>query len=238
MLRILIFIYLFLFSSYAIAWSATGHKIVAQIAYDNLIPMTKTQIGLEEKEFIQAATWADQIRGERNTQQFDAWHHLQLVPAINKNRAVLKNPNIASTDKLLALRFLTHLVGDIHQPLHCTQDDKGGNRFLINSPHAKNLHALWDGGVGLFKKRSIKKLAHHLEADYPLQSYRSLVHENDPNVWFKECRALAKNVAYTIRRGSTPSQEYIQQGQDVVKSQLALAGYRLAYQLNVIFQRP
>jgi hypothetical protein len=55
-----------------------------------------------------------------------------------------------------ALRLLIHLVGDMHQPLHCMsriddqypQGDKGGNAFkLPNHYSADNLHSVWDSVI-------------------------------------------------------------------------------------------
>jgi hypothetical protein len=57
--------------------------------------------------------------------------------------------------KAMLLRFLVHLVGDIHQPLHCVtlyskqfpQGDLGGNRFIVMFPNATSLHMVWDSGI-------------------------------------------------------------------------------------------
>ena len=60
------------------------------------------------------------------------------------------HPGNTSWSQLDALRYLVHLVGDIHQPLHTISDaDLGGNCELLDPPvgKAKNLHALWDGGI-------------------------------------------------------------------------------------------
>lgn len=55
----------------------------------------------------------------------------------------------------MLFRFLVHLVGDIHQPLHTVslwdnqfpKGDQGGNLFAISFQNISNLHALWDSGT-------------------------------------------------------------------------------------------
>src|SRR5205814_8107842 len=75
----------------------------------------------------------------------------------------LKNPDVSSADKAVALAWLEHLVGDIHQPLHaCSRfspaypkGDRGGNLFMVKyHGNITNLHLFWDellGGYMSFK---------------------------------------------------------------------------------------
>ncbi|MFU8797941.1 MAG: S1/P1 nuclease, partial [Gammaproteobacteria bacterium] len=72
--------------------------------------------------------------------------------------------------------------------------------------------------------------------EYPKPFSKNLIQEDNPAQWFAECQALAKNVAYTMQKGESPSAKYIHESQAVVKSQLALAGYRLGHQLNQILK--
>lgn len=58
----------------------------------------------------------------------------------------------------MLFRFLVHLVGDIHQPLHSVSlwnhqfpnGDQGGNRFIVSFQNMTNLHAVWDSGIEIF----------------------------------------------------------------------------------------
>lgn len=130
----------------AYAWSAPGHRIVAQIAYDNLEPETKQQAiyltalfdrNYQQRGFFQSsAVWADQIV-QRDITAFSQWHYIDkyfttenlplpstqqpnVVWAINESYKVLASDKPAAFEKALFLRFLVHFVADIHQPLHCT----------------------------------------------------------------------------------------------------------------------
>lgn len=127
------------------AWSAPGHRVIAQIAYDQLTPAAKEKINAltavqfhspyPEDRFLRASTWPDQLKNK--TKQYNAWHYINLPfvknniqpPALNSENVVWA---IARAEKIVVdktqtdarrakyLSFLIHFVGDIHQPLHCT----------------------------------------------------------------------------------------------------------------------
>jgi hypothetical protein len=70
-----------------------------------------------------------------------------VVDKINQFAAELGNPAIAASEQLLALKFLLHLVGDLHQPLHAADDnDAGGNKKLVSAEGLRpgNVHHHWD----------------------------------------------------------------------------------------------
>jgi S1/P1 Nuclease len=48
----------------------------------------------------------------------------------------------------VALKFLGHWVGDIHQPLHAaSQDDRGGNYIRTLGSSCESMHTLWDSCI-------------------------------------------------------------------------------------------
>ncbi len=165
------------------AWDGLGHMIVNQIAYDNLTPAAKTKVDKSiadfnrreksEYTFVVAGCYMDDIRGE--TRDYNAWHYINLpftreglpLPpesevnvlwAIKKCLAIIDGRATDSkVDRDRALVMLTHLVGDVHQPLHTTSnnDDRGGNMVKIPNlidPELAifnsegNLHWFWDIG--------------------------------------------------------------------------------------------
>ena len=70
-----------------------------------------------------------------------------VVDKIEQFRAELGNSATAPAERLVALKFLLHLVGDMHQPLHAADDhDAGGNRKQVTAAGfgARNLHHVWD----------------------------------------------------------------------------------------------
>lgn len=113
-----------------------------------------------------AAYWPDCVKklGERFSYAF-SWHYQNIdvckpfdmksacrdgncVSAqIERNLKLLKDVKVPVRERLMALAFLAHFVGDLHQPFHTgDRGDKGGNDFkadygVIHS----NLHSIWDG---------------------------------------------------------------------------------------------
>jgi hypothetical protein len=139
-------VFFFMVCSYsAYTWTALGHKLVAQIAYDNLSPEARQTCGtyfniknplLLEFYFVRISTWMDDIR-KKKVHQYDHWHYIdipfardhtklpELSPinalwAINHALLVLSSDKEPTAKKALYLKILIHLVGDIHQPLHAT----------------------------------------------------------------------------------------------------------------------
>jgi S1/P1 Nuclease len=67
------------------------------------------------------------------------------VTAIEDDFAVLASSDATDEEKLEALNFLGHWVGDIHQPLHVSfEDDRGGNSIGTRATSCDSLHAVWD----------------------------------------------------------------------------------------------
>lgn len=268
-LRNLILASLLFCSAKIFAWNAIGHAVIAQIAYDNLTPRAKSQVDHLQTVFMQTypkidnfqrmAAWADGLKQD-NLMAFDSWHfinlpfspthrHLPYYEAQNVAWAIgqFQTSLIKTKDpynKALALAFLSHFVGDIEQPLHCSnritavrpKGDQGGNLYLIQSPYATNLHQLWDAGLGLYLQpknaRQILTLAHSIEAAYPAENFNSELADPNPYHWAKKSFYLAKDFVYQVPEGSSPTAVYLNKGQAIVEKQSALAAYRLAKILN------
>jgi hypothetical protein len=144
-------------------WGDLGHKIVCQIAFQELNNKARAEvvrlIALDETfdSFTDACTWPDHPRKRAEehfinvprTLQTIATANCQGVPtclftAIVTDRAVLQTSNDDQA-KLASLKFLGHWVGDIHQPLHVSfADDRGGNFIRESGPCVNSLHTVWD----------------------------------------------------------------------------------------------
>ncbi len=125
----------------------------------------------------------------------------------------------SDADRGLALSWITHLVADVHQPLHATtlyafplfiradRGDRGGNDVLVTARtllradnlHALNLHGLWDGALGYDAKyRQLEALARDYgrsKKDQKNDQKGDLAQQFQ--AWAKQSRALAERVAYT-----------------------------------------
>nr|ODN88281.1 nuclease I [Cryptococcus depauperatus CBS 7841] len=158
-----------------LSWGAAGHEMVATIAQIHLYPSTKEklcQILPEEAKchLAPVAAWADRVRNKyRGTAPMhyinakkdhphdhcefgeDGWMNedVNVVTAIqNFTQTIMDGKGGRDVD--IALRFLVHLIGDLHQPLHLTGRDKGGNKgkfFCLLSNEWRSLHSVWDSGI-------------------------------------------------------------------------------------------
>ena len=165
-----------------------------------------------------------------------------VVDKIDQFAAELGNPAIAASEQLLALKFLLHFVGDLHQPLHSADDhDAGGTKKLVTAEglHPGNLHRYWD-----------IELVEQLGTD-PRQVAASLIgnisdaqrlewSSGTPADWAMESFALAREDAFGLlpQPGDQGTYAlppaYMDQAVKDVALQLSRAGVRLAFILNQI----
>jgi hypothetical protein len=174
----------FLFSTFlspAKAWWDAGHLVTALIAYMNLNDKAKARVDElttvlhrdydHLNHFITLSAWPDDIKAE-GIYVYSTWHYttipynpdgvaqpptsdINVVWAINQSIQLLSDQRPRPVEKARSLAFLTHFLGDIHQPLHTTSvfDDElpggnqGGNKFTLEGKWS-NLHKLWDDGCG------------------------------------------------------------------------------------------
>ena len=240
----------------ALAWSAAGHQTVAWIAQAQLTPAARAVIEhLLAQEpgssLASISTWPDEHRDSNNTR----WHYVNFpyrnchyeaprdcrdgqcaVAAIDAQMAILRS-HASDAQKLEALKFVVHLVGDIHQPLHAGfGDDRGGNLYQIQfRERGGNLHALWDYEMVEQFHATPEQLARQI-----LEQNRELVHALTPAkilgdttpAWAEQsCRIVAEPNFYP---GHRVSESYVEHYAPVVKHQLLRAGLRLGALLNTL----
>lgn len=234
----------------------------------------------DQHAFIESATWPDDIKGMQ-WKAFNSLHFLNTpvidpsyegeveIPADNAItlfEECMKTLNYASGEttaigKSLCVRFIIHIVGDVHQPLHTAtlfsdkfQDgDMGGNKFLITYPKKKSLkqlHGFWDYTANKYSS-SIKVPLN--DAHYErLQGYAANITEvhNRSTLktelkvksfedWCKESGKHALETAYdnlNLKSGDTITEEYDNAARELIDKQLALGGYRLADSLKQVLK--
>ncbi|HEV8580907.1 MAG TPA: S1/P1 nuclease [Thermoanaerobaculia bacterium] len=234
--------------------------------------------------FIRAATWPDEIRrtADPKLKPFDHpdWHFVDyplrppefttgpspfpnddVLFGIRKSLETLANKDAKAVERAAALSWLIHLVGDIHQPLHCATlitatfkaplGDRGGNGFIFfqNAEHKKRqlktkLHSYWDGRLfgtsdGPPPPAQALQNAKSLEAKHSRADLGELSAGGNAEQWSFESRDEAAGNAYRFR-GKELGQEkvlpsgYITNSHKVAGRRLALAGYRLADELHKV----
>ena len=171
-----------------------------------------------------------------------------VVDKIDQFTAELHDPVTTKAEKLLALKFLMHFVGDLHQPLHAADHhDSGGNAVPVLYGHRTvpdKLHAYWDHHLvemlGTDPKKVAATLNNVITADQASQW--SL---GKPADWAEESFARAKTVVYDFNgvgtfvddeghTGERLNALYDSRALSVVKEQLSKAGVRLAATLNAM----
>src|SRR5215472_8709484 len=163
-------------------------------------------------------------------------HHNCVVDRIDIFRQVLADPKASRNDRIEALKFLVHFVGDIHQPLHAVDEARGGNDIKVTvfgSDQCGNypctLHGVWDYSLIDHTGYSEARYARHLKnliRDHRLAPRAGGSPEAWANESHQEARQLLDEHVYSI------DQTYWQANIGLVDERLALAGLRLATLLN------
>ena len=166
-----------------------------------------------------------------------------VVDKVAEFTAELRDPATSAPERLLALKFLLHFVGDVHQPLHASDNhDRGGNCVLLSlgGPRTTNLHAWWDTGVIQLLGSDAPTIAAHLKSQItPAQAAQWT--KGDVKAWALESYEVAKASVYTLNtppgcgRDVAPiplPDSCVAAAKGVAAVQLERAGVRLAAVLN------
>jgi hypothetical protein len=157
--------------------------------------------------------------------------------ALARYKLALANARESRQARYEALKFLVHFVGDLHQPLHCADnDDRGGNDVRVTFfGQPSNLHKVWDSDI-IARAGGLNTTANRVEA---LMRGRDLapLRTGDFVAWAEEAHQLAQRHVYqNIPANKRLGQPYFQANRPVVDEQLLRAGVRLAALLNEVFQ--
>ena len=260
-----------LIPSPAFAWGKTGHRVVAAIADTQLSGLARAhveQILGPGESLDEAANWPDEMRaapGEFWQKTATPWHYVTLngiiydhappegdaLEALGRFSKMLQDPNASLADKQLALRFVVHLVGDLHQPLHVGKCcDRGGNDVKVTFfGKPTNLHAVWDSQLVDDEQLSFTELAAKLERRI---SPRDVVDwwDINPHDWISESAEIRDTVypapGTPPKKGAKGkdkkvpelSYSYVYKFHPVMERRLSQGGVRLAAYLNALFAEP
>jgi S1/P1 nuclease len=266
----------------ALAWGDGGHMMVAEIAYQNLNPVARTNINAllgtngipgSTNEFIHASHWADDVKHtsafsstadehfidfpfspDQTPLPADLPKAVNITNALHEHLSVLKDSNAKVESRIEAAKFIIHLVGDIHQPLHCatrvTQNhphgDTGGNGFPLKDPN-KELHSLWDSGLHQFPRElagfqpppldQVHSAVQNLATAFDFTAEKTACAQNglDIGAWAQESSQLAQTNAYVgITENQKPSADYLKKS-ELAQKRVIWAGFRLAALLNSVW---
>ncbi len=265
-------------SPMAMAFGPTGHRVAGYIASRLLCPQTRVALEplLHGMTLAEAGLWPDTIRRAPEWAHTRPWHYINVadhgsleraarrspdnvLAALARFEAELKDPALGRRQRGIALRFVAHLVVDIHQPLHVGRaGDRGGNLLAVRlAGRESNLHAVWDGELlrltGAGPPRAAPEAAPKAAPEAaPEQWARSVPlpppaamaqwQRASPLAWARESQALRPLVYGFPAAGPTPgsgpvslSPAYLERARTVVDERLVQAGVRLAGRLNTLF---
>ena len=150
----------------------------------------------------------------------------------------LANPALPREDRYQALKYLIHFIGDVHQPLHAIGDARGGNdihvRFLGSDQcgtYKCNLHGVWDEELIDHERLSEPKMLAMLTADIREHNWEARA-GGTPIQWANASHQYAVNAF--APNGALLESNYVAEETQVVNSQLAIGGLRLARVLNTL----
>jgi hypothetical protein len=249
----------------ASAWGNKAHRVVGHLAQAQLQPSTAAAVakllaGEPDPTLAGVAYWADEER-ENDTalgRRTERWHFLNfprggcayvpardcaggecVVGAIQRQREILADRTRPARERTAALKFLVHLVADVHQPLHAGyRDDRGGNTVQLNyRGEGWNLHSTWDRLLP--KQRGLDPVAYaaFLQAQPPLPVDATLRSDRGAAAWAEEsCRIVQAAGFYP--HGHKLQASYLDAQLPVAESRLRQAAQRLARLLDQALAPP
>jgi hypothetical protein len=249
---------------------------------------SRSEATRQRELFMIATTWADIVRDREFKNRYAKyhkgdWHYADTfwrvtngrIEILNdfsepKGKAVdqlfafdklLRGTSGSNADKAIALAWVLHLGGDIHQPLHTSarvtesepKGDQGGNLFLLTpngTPRNEqvNLHWFWDSIVGrnILRKNDacdtdyLPEIAAAMMKKYPAARMQNRLKLGQFNEWQQEGFKIASTEMFPpmLIRNQMPPEAYKKRAFQISQEQIALAGYRLGAMLNQIFAQP
>ena len=247
----------------AYGWGAKGHDVVAAIAERNLTRKTRKELDklLGGRSIVYYSSWMDSIQNspywEDGYNKTKTWHyanvdkgHTYQTMTKNENGDVVTGlefltkeltenyDNLTDSMKVDYVKMIVHMVGDMHCPMHAGRlSDLGGNRTTVKWFRNKtNLHSVWDSKiVEAARKWSYTEWSDHL--DRTSRKYRKSIMRGTYEEWFMETVEGAASIYEYVESMDNPdlSYQFLYDFSPLLEDRLLVAGYRLAYVLNMIF---
>jgi hypothetical protein len=237
-----------LVASPAQAWSGFGHRLVGELAERQLSDTARDEVRRllqdeAEPTLAAVAAWADVVRDEPTYEWTEPLHYVRIhdrgcrysaerdcasgecvVGAIERYARELGDTRLDRTRRAEALKFLTHFVGDVHQPLHAgRRPDKGGNDFQISlKGEGTNLHSVWDYHVLASAGRNFDAWIALLDVE------RIAANGGAPSEWAEASCALTDREGFYPHRPGRLSPDYLERERPLAQQRIRAAAAELA----------
>ena len=238
----------------AYPWGQKGHDTVAYIAECHLSPEAKAAAEelLDGRSIVYYANWLDNASNTPEYSFSKTWHYKNIdedetfetakinekgdiVTALEKQIAVLRDTTLSKEERSLALKMTVHLLGDIHQPMHLGHaSDLGGNRWEVRYfKNPTNLHSVWDSKiVESAHKWSYSEWQQQIDRADTAQT-AEILSLSTPQEWAKETYMISKEVYEKTPQDFNIEYNYIAEWTPLIEQQFLKGGFRLAEVLNV-----
>ena len=246
-------------SSASWGWGQTGHRITGEIAQSRISGKTAAEIEmiLGKQDLAEMTTWPDEQRSNPEPfwqKEANPWHYVTLpsgnqlsglvspaegdaLTALKRFTAVARDRTMPRDERALALRFIIHIIGDLHQPLHVGNGtDRGGNDVKLTwFGDQSNLHSVWDSGMidrqGLSFTEYTNRLEQRLTPEQTISWWNAR-----PQTWIGESAKLRDGL-YPAAGEQPVALGYAYQFQHLptVETRLAQSGIRIAAYLDALF---
>lgn len=243
----------------ALAWGPLGHRVVAELAWRQLTPKARAEVQRllavrGAHALADVASWPDEIRHEPQYKALwkrtRTWHYINfgnrdcdyqpprdcrngacVVEGIRHYEARLADSGLSNAERLQALIFVVHFIGDVHQPLHAGyRHDAGGNGYQVQfEGKGSNLHRVWDSGMLSTRHLRWKKYADFLERQGTMDARGDATAGDAPVQWAEESCRITRGI---YPRGHKIGRDYVEKQLPVADKRLRAAGTRLAAVLN------
>lgn len=235
------------------AWGKTGHRVVGNVAYQHLTPKAKKNIQsiLRHEHLNMVGNYMDFIKSDKKNDFMSSWHYCTVpdgktydevgapdegdaVVTVERLIAELKSKEFTYESELENLKYLVHIVADMHQPLHVGNgEDRGGNDVKLEFMWKKsNLHRVWDSGLIDYQQLSFSEYTqwiNHTSEDQ-VRQWQS----EGTRVWLEEAMNYRDGI-YELPDDGKLSWVYNYTHIATVNERLLKAGVRLAGILNEIY---
>lgn len=231
--------------------------MIARIAESYLTPKTKAAVAelLGKQTPCDVATWADYIRTQpgyewskvlhgasvpKDNSKFDMDRDCKkgcAVSAILRFTDTLKDPKAERKDRVEALKFIIHFVGDLHQPIHVISrdEDRCTRSDLTFFSEPARLHKVWDALILLRAGKQWEPYAEELRKKITPELFAKWASSTDPVDWANESHEITVRYAYDLPKDGKLGQEYCDRCLPPLEIRIQQGGVRLAARLNAIF---
>ncbi len=232
----------------ALRWGGMGHRVIARVAAARLSPEARREVRLllGSESMAKASTWADEVRRDRP--QTAPWHYVNIpiydslyrpdrvcrdgcvIEALVAQERILADRTRPQAERAEALKWVIHLVGDMHQPMHVgDRGDRGGNDVqLTYDDKPGNLHGLWDTGLLLATGMDENGLVTMVERRLRQRGDLRRLTGGTVLDWAMESHAMSRDVVYGFLPASLAlDREYFVKVRPAMEDRLLRAAARL-----------